>query len=158
LGLSGTKWVFKKRNKIFCSFFKDNTKTPFWIVFIPSSCNITHYFQNYTIITCYTYYNIQNWGKRNIPLLCFHNVLLVNSLLSDKAWQACAQETEKPHPHKLHSFTWSLCASSASSPPLECISSLYDLVWSKIRKSLDGGKAEKLVKIYQLCRAEEPNH
>jgi len=28
----------------------------------------------------------------------------------------------------------------------------------KNRKSLDAGKAEKLVKIHQLFRAEEPNH
>jgi len=38
---------------------------------------------------------------------------------------------------------------------LECIFSIYDLVCSKIRKSLDAEKAEKLVKIYQLCRAEQ---
>jgi len=29
---------------------------------------------------------------------------------------------------------------------------------SKIGKSLDAGKAEKLVKIYQLCRAQGDNH
>jgi len=40
---------------------------------------------------------------------------------------------------------------------LECIFSIYDLVWSKIR-SLDAEKAEKLVKIYRLCRAEEDTH
>ena len=48
------------------------------------------------------------------------------------------------------------CPTSAAS--IECIFSTYDLVWSKIRKSLDAEKAEKLVEIYQLCRAEEDNH
>jgi len=59
-----------------------------------------HYFQNYTIITCYIYYGIQNWAlKMYIPHFRFSKVLLVSSLLSCKAWQACAQETEKHHSH-----------------------------------------------------------
>jgi len=52
----------------------------------------------------------------------------------------------------------SLRACPASSASIECIFSIYDLVCSKIRKSLDVEKAEKLVKIYRLCRAEEDNH
>jgi len=32
------------------------------------------------------------------------------------------------------------------------------MVWSKISKSLDAEKAEKLGKIYRLCRAEEDSH
>jgi len=32
------------------------------------------------------------------------------------------------------------------------------MIWSKIRKGLDAKKAEKFVKIYQLCRAEEDDH
>jgi len=80
-------------------------------------------------------------------------MLLVSSLLNGKAWQPCAQQTEKPLRHKLCSFTSSLCACPASSTSTECIFSIYDLVWSKIRKSLDTEKAEKLVKIYRLCRA-----
>jgi len=31
------------------------------------------------------------------PILCLREVLLVSSLLSGKAWQACAQQTEKYH-------------------------------------------------------------
>ena len=30
---------------------------------------------------------------------CFHKVLLVNSFKGGKAWQACAQQTEKSHSH-----------------------------------------------------------
>jgi len=52
---------------------------------------------------------------------------------------------EKPLPHKLCSFTSSLCACPASSASIECIFSIYDLVWSKIRKNLDAEKAEKQV-------------
>ena len=57
-----------------------------------------HHFQNYTIITCYTYYGIQIRG-RNVPNLCFCEVLLVNWLQSGKAWQVRAQQTEKNHSH-----------------------------------------------------------
>jgi len=64
---------------------------------------------------------------------------------------------EKPFPHNLCSFMPSLCACPTSSASIECTFSTKDLVWSKIRKSLDPEKAEKLVKIYQLCRAEENN-
>jgi len=65
---------------------------------------------------------------------------------------------EKPLPHKLCSFMSSLCECPASSASVECIFAIYDLVWSKIRKSSGAEKAEKLVKIYQLCRAGEGNH
>jgi len=65
---------------------------------------------------------------------------------------------EKTFSHKFCSFVSSLYACAASSASIGCIFSIYDLVWSKIRKSLDVEKAEKLVKIYQLCRAEEDNH
>jgi len=58
-----------------------------------------HYFLNYTIACFYIYYDIQNRGKRNVPHLCFRKVLLVSSLLSGKARQACAQKTEKNHSH-----------------------------------------------------------
>jgi len=43
-----------------------------------------------------------------------------------------------------------LRACPASSASAECIFSIYDLVCSKIRKSLDLEKAEKLVKAYPL--------
>jgi len=45
-----------------------------------------------------------------------------------------------------------------SSASTEYIFSIYDVVYYKIRKSLDLEKAEKFVKIYRLCRAEEDNH
>jgi len=32
-----------------------------------------------------------------VPHLCFRKVLLVNSLQIGKAWQECAQQTEKSH-------------------------------------------------------------
>jgi len=38
------------------------------------------HFQNYTIITCYTYYGTQNWGKRNATCSFVFAMLLVNSL------------------------------------------------------------------------------
>ena len=34
---------------------------------------------------------------KNVPHLCFHEVLLVSSLLNSKTWQACSQQTEKNH-------------------------------------------------------------
>jgi len=55
--------------------------------------------QNYTIITCYSYYGILIWGSRNVPNLWFCKVLLVNLLQSDKAGQECAQQTEKSYSH-----------------------------------------------------------
>jgi len=39
---------------------------------------------------------------------------------------------EKPLPHNLCSFTWSLCACPSSSASTECIFSTYGLVWSNI--------------------------
>ena len=68
-------------------FFCRKQKNP-----IPNCCYSVmqyHYLQNYTILTCYTYYGIQNWRQRNVPHLWFHNVLLVSSLLSGQAWQTC---------------------------------------------------------------------
>jgi len=65
---------------------------------------------------------------------------------------------EKPFLHKLCSVVSSLCACAAGSASIESIFSIYDLVCSDIRKSLDVEKAEKLFKIYQLHRAEEDNH
>ena len=41
----------------------------------------------------------QHWGWSNVPHLWFCNVLLVSSLLNDKAWQACAYQTQKNHYH-----------------------------------------------------------
>jgi len=61
-----------------------------------------HYFQNYTIITCYTYNGIHEY-KEMYPIFVFA-VLLFSSLLSAKAWQACAQHTEKKHSHTNSAF------------------------------------------------------
>jgi len=66
-------------------------------------------------------------------------------------------QPEKPLSHKLYSFTSSLCACSASSAAIKCIFSIYGLVCSKIGKSLDAEKPEKLVKIYRLRGAEGDN-
>jgi len=40
-----------------------------------------------------------NLTVTNVPHLCFLKVLLVNSLQSGKAWQECAQQTEKSYSH-----------------------------------------------------------
>jgi len=45
----------------------------------------------------------------------------------------------------------------ASSSSIWCIFSIYVLVWSNIRNSLDAEKAKKLVKIYRFYRAAEDN-
>ena len=78
-------------------------------------------------------------------------MLLVSSLLNDKAWQACAQKTEKNRYHANSAVSRQILrACPASSASTECIFSIDDLVCSKIRKSLDLEKAEKLVKAYPL--------
>jgi len=51
----------------------------------------------------------------------------------------------------------SLCACHASPVSIECIFSVYGLAWSNFRNSLNAEKAEKLVKICWLYRAEEGN-
>jgi len=55
------------------------------------------------------------------------------------------RQTTPTHTQLFHVKFMCIPASSAST---ECIFSICDLVWSKIRKSLDAEKAEKLVKIY----------
>ena len=52
-------FVFLKRNKIlffFCRKQRNPILNCFYFIMQ------YHYFQNYTIITCYSYYGIQNWG------------------------------------------------------------------------------------------------
>jgi len=73
-----------------------------------------HYFQIYTIITCYTYYAIKIRGYRSVPHLCFCKVL-VNSLQSGKAF-----------PHKLCSFISSLSACHASSASIAGVTNLLE--------------------------------
>ena len=87
-------WVFQKETR-FCSFLKENRKK--------------------RILICF---------YSNNTLRRFRNVLLTSSLVSGKAWQACAQQTEKNHSHKFCSSTSSLCACSASSAAIECIFSI----------------------------------
>ena len=87
-------------------------------------------------------------GKKCSPSLVWQ-VLLVSSLLSGLA-SMCTTNREKPFPHKLSSFMSSLCACPASSASTECIFPTYDLLWSKIRKSLDAQKAENWLK-YTYC-------
>jgi len=93
------------------------------------------------------------------PIFIF-TVLLVSSLIKWNKGLAsmCTANRGKPLPHKLRCFTSSLCACPAGSASIECIFSIHDLVWSKIRKSLDAEKVEKLVKIYRVCKAEKNNH
>jgi len=67
------------------------------------------------------------------------------------------QQTEKTTPGQTLQFHVKFMCTPASSASIECIFSMYDLVWSNIRKSLVE-KTEKLVKIYRLRRAEEHNH
>ena len=64
---------------------------------------------------------------------------------------------KKPLPHNLCSFTSSLCTCPAISASIQCIFSIYGLVCSNIRISLDAEKAEKSVKICRFYRAEEDN-
>jgi len=61
---------------------------------------------------------------------------------------------EKPLPHKLCSFTSSLCTYPASSASVWCIFSIYGLVWSSIGNSLNAEKTEKLIEIHRFYRAE----
>jgi len=95
--------------------------------------------------------------KKFAPSL-FWQVLLVSPLLSGKAWQACAQQTEKNHSHTNSAVSCQVYVHALLVQHLQFIFSTYDFVWSKIRKSFDAEKAQKLVKIYRLCRAEEDNH
>jgi len=68
-------------------------------------------------------------------------VLLVSSLLSGKAWQERAKQTEKNH---------SLTNSAVSRQVY-----VHALL---VQHLYQHQKAEKLVKIHRLCRAEEDKH
>jgi len=93
------------------------------------------------------------------PIFVFA-VLLVSSLLSCKAWQACAQQTKKATPTQHLQFHVKFMCNTcpASSASIECIFSTYGFLCSNIRNSLDADNAEKLVKTYCFYRAEEDNH
>jgi len=144
-------WGFSKRNKIL-SLFQRKQKNP-----ILNCCYSTHAISLFSEL-----YN------NNLLYLLWHSKLRVkqctSSLISQcvvgkftpKCQGLASMHTanrEKPLPHKLCSFMSSSRACPGSSASTECIFSIYDLACSKIRKSLDAEKAEKLVKIYQICRA-----
>ena len=118
-----------------------------------------HHSQNYTIMTCYTCYCIQSWGWRNAPQLCFRKVLLVSSLLSGKAWQECAQQTEKSHSHTNSTVSRQVYVHAllVQHHSIGCIFSTYGLVWSCIRNRFNVEKAKNLFKIYRFHKAEEDN-
>ena len=60
-------FVFLERNKI-CSFFKENRKNPFWIVFIPS-CNITIFRITQKLVIPIMAFKIE--GKEMYPIFVF---------------------------------------------------------------------------------------
>jgi len=95
-------------------------------------------------------------GKEMYPIFDF--TMCCWSVHSQMVRHAKHTHREKPFLHKFCSFTSYLRACLACSASIECVFSIYDLVCPKIRKRLDVEKAEKLVKIYRLCRAEEDNH
>jgi len=75
-------------------------------------------------------------------------VLLVSSLLSGKAWQACTQHIEKNRSHITSAVSRQVYVHALLVKHLECVFSTYDSVWSNIRKGLDTERADNLVKIY----------
>jgi len=95
-------------------------------------------------------------GKEMYPIYVF-TMCCWSVRCKCKAWKACTLQTEKPLPHNLCSFISSLYVCPASSASTECIFSIYDLVSSKIRKSLDAEKAENLVKIKNTDCADLKN-
>ena len=56
-----------------------------------------HHFQNYTIINCYSCMAFKFEYKEMYPIFVFAQCCW--SLQSGKAWQACAQQTERSHSH-----------------------------------------------------------
>ena len=103
------------------------------------------------------YYEIQNWGKKIYPIFVFESVVGKFTPRWHGLASMRAANREKPLAHKLRSFKSSLCTCPASSASIECIFSVYRLVWPNIRKSFYAEMAEKLIKIYRFYRAEEDN-
>jgi len=72
------------------------------------------------------------------------------------AWQECAQQTEKSHSHTNFAVSRQVYVHVLLLQHLySVILAIYGLAWSKIKKSFDAEKAEKLIKMYQFYRAEE---
>jgi len=85
-------------------------------------------------------------------------VLLVSSLISGKAWQACAQQTEKKHSHTDSAVSCEVYVHALLVQHLVSVFFQHIICnGSKSGKVFDAERAEKLVKIYRLCRAEEDN-
>ena len=98
-------FVFLKRNR-FLFFYKKN-KDPILNCF---HCIMQyHHFQNYIIMTCYTFYYIQIWGWRNVPHLCLIHFKVI------RLGKNAQSKQRKPLPHKLCSFASSLCTCPAFS-------------------------------------------
>jgi len=91
------------------------------------------------------------------PIFVFA-VLLVSSLISGKAWQACAQQTEKKHSHTNSAFSCEVYVHALLVQHLVSVFFQHIICnGPKSGKVFDAEGAEKLVKIYRLCRAEEDN-
>ena len=67
--------VFFLKKQVFVIFLKD-TKTQSQLFLLHYAI---HHFQNYTIITCYTYYGIQIWVQRNVPIFAFAKCWSIHS-------------------------------------------------------------------------------
>jgi len=82
-----------------CSFFKENRKILFLIVFIVS-CNIVFILElhnnNLLYLLCHSNLRV-NECTPSLFLQIFGQ--MVSSLQSGKAWQECAQQTKKKHFH-----------------------------------------------------------
>jgi len=74
-----------------------------------------HHLQNHTIINCYSYYGILIWVERNAPNFVFAKCCWSVHSKVTKLSKNVHCKQRKPLPHKLCSFTWSLCTSSDSS-------------------------------------------
>ena len=84
-------FAFLKRNR-FLFFYKKN-KDPILNCFY---CIMQyHHFQNYITMTCYTYYDIQIWGWRNVPHLCLIHFKVM------RLGKNAHSKQRQPLPHKL---------------------------------------------------------
>ena len=90
--------------------------------------------------------------------LCFRNVLLVSSLLSGKAWQACAQQTEKNHSHTNCAVAHQVYVHALLVQHQYSGFFQYMVWYGPTSNNYDAEKAEKLIKICRFYRAEEDNH
>ena len=94
------------------------------------------------------------------PIFVFANVLLVSSLLSGKAWQVCAQQTEKNHSHTNSAISRQVYVHALLVQHLYSVFFCQYMVWyvSKSEKIQWRKQKNWLKYLYRLCRAEEDNH